>query len=52
MTLCDYKKTFDILLSFNFSRIPIELKEIEGDVLKLMDIKIPDLKDSTGVYIE
>ena len=52
MTLCDYKKTFDILLSFNFSRMPIELKEIEGDVLKLMDIKIPDLKDSTGVYIE
>ena len=52
MTLCDYKKTFDILLSFNFSRIPIELREIEGDVLKLMDIKIPDSKDSTGVYIE
>ncbi|CBJ94362.1 hypothetical phage protein [Campylobacter phage CPt10] len=45
MTLCDYKKSFDILLSFNFSKTPIELKEMEGDVLKLMDIKIQDSKD-------
>ncbi|AEF56836.1 hypothetical protein [Campylobacter phage vB_CcoM-IBB_35] len=46
MTLCDYKKSFEILLSFNFSKTPIELKEMEGDVLKLMDIKIQDSKDS------
>ncbi|CBJ93962.1 hypothetical phage protein [Campylobacter phage CP220] len=46
MTLCDYKKSFDILLSFNFSKIPIELRKIGGDILKLMDIKIQDSKDS------
>lgn len=46
MTLCDYKKSFEILLSFNFSKMPIELKEMEGDILKLMNIKIQDSKDS------
>lgn len=46
MTLCDYKKSFDILLSFNFSKIPIELRKIGGDILKLMNIKIQDSKDS------
>ncbi|QXO06262.1 hypothetical protein [Campylobacter phage CJLB-12] len=46
MTLCDYKKSFDVLLSFNFSKIPIELRKIGGDILKLMNIKIQDSKDS------
>ncbi|HHI9584662.1 TPA: DEAD/DEAH box helicase family protein [Campylobacter jejuni] len=46
MTLCDYKKSFDILLSFNFSKIPIELRKIGGDILKLMNLKIQDSKDS------
>ncbi|WP_202974415.1 DEAD/DEAH box helicase family protein [Campylobacter jejuni] len=46
MTLCDYKKSFDILLSFNFSKIPIELRKIGGDILKLMNIKIQNSKDS------
>lgn len=46
MTLCDYKKSFDILLSFNFSSKPIEIRRIGGDILKLMNIKIQDSKDS------
>ncbi|HEF9977793.1 TPA: DEAD/DEAH box helicase family protein [Campylobacter coli] len=46
MTLCDYKKSFDILLSFNFSKEPIEIRKMGGDILKLMNIKIQDSKDS------